>query len=204
MTPTEGETMTDLTRYRIAAWAGVLGMLGTIVNAARRAGVIPGTPLTHAIAPLAPALAVVVVVALYLYQRERLGVVGFVGFAATLLGVVGLFGVEFTTHAVFQFLPADQLAALTAGPTRGYLLAVAGTFAVGVILFGLAQLRARMLPAPPILVFILGWVAASLRGIVPDPVFLIGLVVGAAGTLWLSLALLLALSPRALPRPNAA
>jgi hypothetical protein len=64
------------------------------------------------------------------------------------------------------------------------------TFLAGVLAFGAASLRARVLPAPAVALYLLGFAPAALRGIVPEAVYLGGLTVGAVALLWLSTALL--------------
>ena len=182
--------MQSRTLYRLAGWAGLAGGTLLLVAAARRAGLLPENAFTHAIAPPASALALFTLTALYLRQRTRTGALGLVGYAVNLLGLAGLFAVEFVTHAVFPYLDRATRDAVLAGPTRGYLLTVALLFLTGVLLFGLASLRARVFPVPAVALYVAGFASAALRGIVPDAVYLTGLCVGALGTLWLSLALI--------------
>jgi hypothetical protein len=64
------------------------------------------------------------------------------------------------------------------------------TFLTGVLMFGVASLRARVLPAAAVALYLLGFAPAALRGIVPEAVYLGGLTVGAVAVVWLSTALL--------------
>ena len=184
MTPVTPDTL-----YRLAGWAGLLGGALLLVATARRGGLIPENAFTHAIAPPASALELFTLTALYLRQRERTGVLGLVGFATNLLGLAGLFAVEFSTHAIFPYLSEGTRDDLLAGPTRGFFLTVALTFLLGVVLFGVASLRARVFPMPAVALYLLGFAPAALRGIVPEAVYLAGLTVGGLGVLWLSVAL---------------
>jgi hypothetical protein len=181
--------VTSATLYRLAGWAGLGGGALVLVAAARRGGLIAENALTHAIAPPASALTLFTLTALCLYQRDRLGRLGLVGYAVNLLGLAGLFAIEFATHAIFPYLSVSTRDALLAGPTRAYFLVVAVLFGTGVIVFGVASLRARVLPAPAVVLYIAGFVPASLRGIAPEAVYLGGLTVGAIAILWLALSL---------------
>jgi hypothetical protein len=181
--------MPEKTLYRLAAWCGVIGGAGVLFNTARRTGLVPENGLTEALAPLASLLLLLFLVALYLAQRERTGAGGLVGFGLTFAGLTGLFAIEFVGHGVFQFLDQSTVDDIVAGPTRGYFLAVAVTFIVGVLVLGAVQLRARILPAPATAMFAVGYVAAGLRGLVPEGVYVGGLAVGAVATIWLALAL---------------
>lgn len=182
--------MTPDALYRLAGWAGLVGGILLLVATARRGGLIPENGFTHAIAPPASALELFALTALYLRQRERAGVLGVVGYAVNLLGLAGLFAVEFATHAIFPYLSVATRDELLAGPTRGFFLAVALTFLLGVVLFGIASLRARVFPMPAVALYLLGFTPAALRGIVPEAVYLTGLTVGGLGVLWLSAALI--------------
>jgi hypothetical protein len=175
--------------YRLAGWGGLAGGALVLVAAARRGGLIAENTLTHAIAPPASALTLFTLTALYLYQRDRLGRLGLAGYVINLLGLAGLFAIEFATHAIFAYLPEATRADLLAGPTRLYFLTVAVLFATGVITFGVASLRARVLPVPAVVLYLVGFVPASLRGIAPEAVYLGGLAVGAVAVLWLALTL---------------
>lgn len=174
------------TLYRLAGWAGLAGGVLLLVAVARRAGLIPENTLTHAIAPPASALALFTLTALYLYQRDRAGRLGLVGFAVNLVGLAGLFAVEFATHAIVTYLAEPTREELLAGPTRAYFLVVAMLFGAGVIMFATASLRARVLPVPAVVLYLVGFVPASLRGVVPEAVYLGGLTAGAVAVLWLA------------------
>ena len=178
--------MTTTSLYRLAGWAGLIGGVLLLVAVARRGGLIPENALTHAMAPPASALTLFTLTAIYLYQRDRVGRLGLVGYSVNLLGLAGLFAIEFATHAIFPYLSPETRDELLDGPTRVWFLAVAVTFLVGVLTLGVASLRARALPAPAFVLYIAGFAPASLRGIVPEAVYLGGLTVGALGVLWLS------------------
>jgi hypothetical protein len=183
------------TLYRLAGLAGVLSGVIVIVNAARRGGLIAENALTHAIAPWGAALALFALTGLYLWQRERAGRLGLAGYATVLLGLTGLFGVEFTTHAVYQYLDPSIRDAILTGPARAYFLVVAATFLVGVVLFGIATWRAGVYPMWAVALFVLGFAPASLRGQVPDLVYVLGLTIGSIGTIGLSTSLLRTSTP---------
>jgi len=175
--------------YRLAGHAGLLGGVLTLIAAARRAGLLPETALTHALAPPASALLLLTLTALYLRERDRAGRLGLAGFVLNHLGLSGLFAVEFLTHAVLQFQDAATREQVLTGPGRPYFVVVAFTFLAGVVLFGVASWRAGVLPRGALVLYVAGLSAAALRATVPEAVYLSGLVIGTAGVLWLSLVL---------------
>ena len=192
--------MSDRTLYRLAAWAGLLGGVLTLIAAARRAGLVPENAVTHALAPPASALLLFTLTAFYLSQRHAAGRLGLTGYVLNHLGLTGLFAIEFLTHAVLQYQDAAAREQILTGPGRPYFLAVALTFLLGVLIFTAASWRAAVLPRPALTLYAVGLSAAALRTSVPEPVYLAGLVVGSAGVLWLALRLLQRTEERAIVR----
>jgi len=182
--------------YRLAGWAGIVGAILLVVAVARRGGLIPEVTLTHALAPPASALTLFTLTGLYLYERDRVGRIGLVGYALNLVGLAGLFAVEVITHAVFPYITTKARDDLLAGPTRVWFLVIAVTFMVGVLILGIVSLRARVYPPAAWVFYLVGFVPASLRGLVPDAIYLAGLSVGAVAVVWLSTTLI-RLAPRA-------
>ncbi|BEL10502.1 hypothetical protein Q0Z83_086930 [Actinoplanes sichuanensis] len=182
--------MSDRMLYRLAALTGLVGGFLTLVAVARRAGLLPENAFTHALAPPASALLLLTLTALYLRQRREAGRLGLAGFVLHHLGLSGLFAIEFLTHAVLQYQDAATREAVLTGPGRPYFLVVALTFLIGVVLFGVASWRAGMLPRAALALYVPGLSAAALRAVVPEALYLGGLVAGAAGVLWFSITLL--------------
>jgi len=181
--------MSERTLYRLAAWAGFVGAALTLLAAARRGGLLPDNPLTHALAPPASALLLFTLTALYLRQRRETGRLGLVGYVLNHLGLTGLFAIEFLTHAVLQCEDAATREQILTGPGRPYFLVVALIFLIGVLLFGAASWRAAIFPRPAVALYVLGLTAAALRTSVPEPIYLAGLAIGSVAVFWLSLTL---------------
>jgi len=194
--PDTRAAVSTTTLYRLAGWAGIVGAVLLFVAVARRSGAIPEVTLTHALAPPASALTLFTLTGLYLYQRRQVGRAGLVGYALNLLGLAGLFAVEVITHAIFPYINTKARDDLLDGPTRVWFLVIAVTFMIGVLIFGIVSLRARVYPTAALVLYLVGFVPASLRGIVPDPVYLTGLSIGGIAVLWLSRALI-QFAPRA-------
>ena len=127
-------------------------------------------------------LLLVVLVGLYVRQAEAAGTLGLVGFLAALLGT-GLFvGVDFATVFVIPNIAVGAPELLDAAPERvpplaallgvGLWLSIWG-FGVGWALFGLATIRARVLPRAPAIALTI----AALLYILGPPAILLGLVV---------------------------
>jgi hypothetical protein len=135
---------------------------------------------------------------LYLWQRTAAGLPGLVGYALNFAGLAGAFAIEYVLHFVFRYLPADQVTALVDGGTGTAFRATAIVLICGVLTFGVASWRARRYPAGAVGLYVLGMVPGALRTVVPEPVYLGGLLLAAAGIVWLSLALLAATREEAL------
>src|SRR5687767_13855885 len=95
------------TLYRIAAAAGCGSAAVLLINAAKRAEVIPTSAFTQLIAPVAQILALALVTALYFaFDRRRTGIFGLVAYLLNAFALSALVGVEFVINLVFRDLPA--------------------------------------------------------------------------------------------------
>ena len=175
------------TLYRIAAAAGLGSALVLLVNAAKRAEVIPTSALTQLVAPLAQIMALAFVTALYLAFGRRSGTFGLVAYLLNAFALASLVGVEFVINLVFNELPAGTIETLRAG-SLGIALTVASiAFLLGTLAFVTAMLRTHELPTVPLVLYAAGAVPVSLRAFVPEAVLDLGLVVLAVGIGWLAI-----------------
>ena len=104
------------TLYRIAAAAGCGSAVVLLINAAKRAEVIPTTTFTQLVAPLAQIMALAFVTGLYFAFGRRTGTFGLVAYLLNALALSALVGVEFVINLVFRDLPPDTLPHF--GPAR--------------------------------------------------------------------------------------
>jgi hypothetical protein len=175
--------------YRLAGLAGMLSGLVLAVNIARRGGAIPANLLTRSIAPSSSLLGLFALTGLYLRQRREVATLGLVAYALNLVGLAGTVGIEYVTSYVFPYLGSAVVESLLDGPTGTMFLLTAVVLLLGVLAFGIATWRARMLPAPAVLLYMVGFGLVALRGLLPDPAVAIGGLLAAVGTVWLSAAL---------------
>ena len=175
------------TLYRIAAAAGCGSAFVLLINAAKRAEIIPTSALTQLIAPVAQILALAFVTALYFAFGRRAGTFGLVAYLLNAFALAALVGVEFVINLVFRDLPADTVAALRAGSLGIALTAASILFLLGTLAFVTAMLRTREVPAVPLALYAVGAVPVALRAFVPEAVLDLGLVVLALGIAWLAI-----------------
>ena len=188
--------MSPLPLYRYAGLAAIVCAALLVFNAARRAGLVPENALTHAIAPFAALVGLLAFVGLYLWQREEAGALGLIGFVLNSAGLAGAFAIEYILHFVFPYLPAAQVTAVITGPTARAFLVTAICLITGVLLFGIASLRAAVLPRPAVVLYVVGMIPGALRNQVPETVYLSGLVLAAAAVAWMGVVLWRAASAR--------
>lgn len=168
------------------AWhrlTGTLGLIGAALlafNVARVAGLVPTNDVTHLLAPFASLLGLLALIGIASYQRDRLGGFGAVGFLVNAAGLAGAFAIEFVLHGVFPALEDPVIDALVEGRTGTAFLLASVVVMTGVILFGIASWRAGMLPRWAISAYAAGLTLGSLR-MLPEPVYLGGLLLAAAG-----------------------
>ena len=175
------------TLHRIAAVAGGGSAAILLINAAKRAEVIPTSAFTQLVAPLAQILALALVTGLYFAFGRRAGTFGLVAYLLNAFSLAALVGVEFVINLVFADLPDRTIEALRDG-TLGVALTVASiSFLLGTLAFVAAMLRSREVPTPPLVLYALGAVPVSLRAFVPEAALDLGLVTMAVGIGWISI-----------------
>jgi hypothetical protein len=175
------------TLYRIAAAAGCGSATVLLVNAAKRAGVIPTSAFTQLVAPLAQILALALVTALYFAFGRRTATFGLVSFLLNAFALSALVGVEFVINLVFIDLPGATVQLLRAGSLGVALTATSVLFLLGTLAFVTALLRGRAIPAAPLVLYAVGAIPVSLRAFVPEAALDLGLVVLAVGIAWLAI-----------------
>jgi len=174
------------TLYRVGAAAGCGSAAILLINAAKRAEVIPASAFTQLVAPLAQILALALVTALYLGFGRRAGTFGLVAFLLNAFSLAALVGVEFVINLVFADLPGDTVDALRAGTLGIALTVVSISFLLGTLAFVAAMLRSREVPTAPLVLYAVGAVPVSLRAFVPEAALDLGLVTVAVGIGWLA------------------
>jgi hypothetical protein len=181
--------LTTSALFRSAAGAGLVCALVLVLNVGRRLGFVPDDELTRAIAPLAALSGVFALTGLHMWQRDRLGALGLIGYALNAVGLAGAFAIEYVVQFVFPYLGMDVVLTLVDGPTGVAFRATAVVLLIGVLVFGAASWRARVLPRAALVLYVAGMIPGALRTAVPVPVYLIGLLAAAFGVGWMSLAL---------------
>ncbi len=172
--------------YRIAAVAGALSAVVLLVNAAKRADLIPTTAVTQLVAPFAQILALALVSALYFGFGRRAGTFGLVAYLLNGFALTALVGVEFVVNLVFAEVPAQTIAALREGPLGLALTVGSILFLLGTLTFVAALLTSREVPVAPLVLYAVGAVPVALRAFVPELVLDLALVVLAVGVGWLA------------------
>ncbi len=178
------------TLYRIAAVAGCGSAVVLLINAAKRAEVIPTSAFTQLVAPLAQILALALVTALYFGFGRRTGTFGLVAFLLNAFALSSLVGVEFVINLVFKDLPAATVQSLRAGSLGIALTTASVLFLLGTLSFVAAMLRGREIPPLPLVLYGIGAIPVALRAFVPEAALDLGLVVMGVGIAWLSILLL--------------
>src|SRR5688572_10170323 len=175
------------TLYRVAAAAGCGSAVVLLINAAKRAELIPTSAFTQLVAPLAQILALALVTGLYLAVGRRTGTFGLVAFLVNALALSALVGVEFVINLVFSELPVETIEALRDGSLGIALTAASILFLLGTLAFVTAMLRTRDLPTAPLVLYAVGVIPIALRAFVPEAILDLGLVTLAVGVTWLGI-----------------
>ena len=168
------------TLYRVAAVAGCGSAAILLINAAKRAEIIPTTAATQLVAPLAQMMALALITALYLAFGRRTGSFGLAAFLLNAFSLSALVGVEFVINLVFHDLTAETIQTLRAGPLGVALTVVSLSFLIGTLGFVTAMLRGGELPRLPLVLYAVGALPVALRAFVPEAALDLGLVLLAA------------------------
>ena len=172
---------------RLAAVAGLAAAVVLFVNAAKRAGLIPISSATQLVAPLAQALAIILVVGLAAVAMRQSSRYSSVALALNILGLAAVTGAEWVINLVFVGLEPVQIAALRAGPLGTAFLAASITFLLGSILYCIALLRDGKAPRIPVIAYAIATVPIGLRIFVPELVLDLALGLLGASVTWLAL-----------------
>jgi hypothetical protein len=161
---------------KIFAIAGLLSAAILLVNAAKRAGVIPTSPFTQLAAPIAQIAAIGLVIGIYVLVSRQAGALGAAGAVISVLALAGLVGVEFVLNLVFPYVDPGVIAALRAGPLGIALTAVSMLFLLGTVVFMLALWRSSSVPRGIVVLYTASVIPIAFRTVFPEMVLQLGLV----------------------------
>ncbi|MDQ0823309.1 hypothetical protein QFZ79_001053 [Arthrobacter sp. V4I6] len=172
---------------KIFAFAGLLSGAILVVNAAKRAGIIPTSPFTQLAAPVAQLAAMGLVIGIYLLIARKIGALATSGALLSVTSLAGLVGVEFVLNLVFPYVDPGVISALRAGPLGTALTAVSVLFLLGTVLFMVALWRTSVVPKGAIFLYTASAMPISLRTVFPETVLQLGLVGLAVAAIWLAI-----------------
>jgi len=183
---------------RLAAITGLVAAVVLFVNAAKRAGLIEISSATQLVAPLAQALAIILVVGLAAVAMRPSSRYSSVALALNVLGLAAATGAEWVINLVFVGLDPAQIAALRAGPLGIAFVAASMIFLLGSILYCSALLRDGTAPWIPTIAYAIATVPIGLRTFVPELVLDLALGLLGASVIWLAVWMLRS-SPTRMP-----
>jgi hypothetical protein len=172
---------------RLAAVAGLAAAVVLFVNAAKRAGLIPLSSATQLVAPLAQALAIILVVGLAAVAMRQSSRYSSVALALNVLGLAAVTGVEWVINLVFVRLDPAQIAALRTGPLGTAFVAASIIFLLGSLLYCSALLRDGTAPRIPVIAYAVATIPIALRIFVPELVLDVSLGLLGTSVTWLAL-----------------
>ena len=182
--------MSSITLFRLSGWASILCGLLIIFDTLFVELFLPPSALTSSFGQLAVILALLVLTGMYLWQRPASGVLGDIGYIVNFMGLALLIGVDFAGNYILPYLSQSARQELFAGPTRFMFLISAMVFLAGVVLFGLAILRARVFPQFAAVMYMIGFALYSLSPFLPDVIVRIAQVTGSLAVVWFGYILL--------------
>ena len=161
---------------RILAFAGFISAAILLVNAAKRAGIIPTSPFTQLAAPIAQIAAIGLVIGMYLLISGKVGTLAASGAVISVMSLAGLVGVEFVLNLVFPYIGQDVVAVLRSGPLGIAFTVVSMIFLLGTVIFMFALWRTSSVPKGAIILYTASSLPIALRTVFPETVLQLGLV----------------------------
>ncbi|MDQ0923423.1 hypothetical protein QF038_001931 [Pseudarthrobacter sp. W1I19] len=192
------EVLLPAALIRIFAFAGFISAAILLVNAAKRAGIIPTSPFTQLAAPIAQIAAIGLVIGMYLLISRKAGTLATLGAVISVTSLAGLVGVEFVLNLVFPYIGQDVIAVLRSGPLGIALTVVSMLFLLGTVIFMLTLWRTSSAPKGAIILYAASSLPIALRTVFPETVLQLGLVGLAVAAAFLATWML-----RSIPRATA-
>lgn len=174
------------TLYRIASIAGAGSAFILLVNAAKRASLIPATDLTQLLAPLAEVLALGLVIGLFMAFGRRAGLFGVIAFVANFVALACLEGVEVVINLIFAKLPVETIMELRGGPLGLMLTATSLLFLLGSLAFVMSMVPSKGVSRIALALYAVAIVPIAFRAFVPELALDLGLATLAVAIAWLS------------------
>ena len=160
---------------RIFAFAGFVSAAILLINAAKRAGIIPTSPFTQLAAPLAQVAAIGLVIGIYVMISRTAGAMATLGAVLSVTSLAGLVGVEFVLNLVLPYVDQNVVAVLRAGPLGIALTVVSMVFLLGTVTFMLALWLTATVPKVAIILYTASSIPIALRTVFPETVLQLGL-----------------------------
>ena len=191
---------------RLAAVTGLAAAAILFVNAAKRGGLIEMTSATQLVAPLAQALAIILVVGLAAHAMSQSSRFSSLALTLNIVGLAAATGVEWVINLVFVELDRAQIGMLRSGPLGTAFLSASLIFLLGSILYCSALLRDGKAPRIPVVAYAIATIPIALRNFVPELVLDLALVLLGASVIWRALWMLRSMSfqPAVSPGPSEA
>lgn len=124
-------------------------------------------------------------VAIYLFQREKVGVFGFISYVLAALGFIGIAGFLFVDAFVFPYVSTTLQEELVNGPTGTAIFISVIAYVLGVVLFNVASFRARRYPTPALVLWTVGVLPTLAATALPGFVITIAEITASIGIVWI-------------------
>lgn len=124
-------------------------------------------------------------VAIYLFQRERVGVFGFISYLVAAFGFIGIAGFLFVDAFVFPYISTTLQEELVNGATGTAIFMSVIAYVLGVVLFNVASFRAKRYPTPALVLWTIGVLPTLAATALPGFVITIAEITASIGIVWI-------------------
>jgi hypothetical protein len=142
-----------------------------------------------------PVLALFLLTALYLQQRNTTGWPGLTGYVLNFFGFAFFLALETANWIILPLLPEGTRDEILAGPAGLFFRITAVTMILGVVLFGTTTMRADVVPTAAALLYTIGLAVFVLAPFLPPAGHIVNHLVVSAALVWIGAVLW------SLPRP---
>ena len=174
--------MSTTTLYRLSALAALLS--GACIIIGKLLALLPDPQAGEVFDFLSPLLALFVVVAIYLRQREESGLFGGVAFVVMFIGLALVVSLDYFGAFIRLQLPEVIAEQLMEGPSGTVVAVSALIFLLGEIMLGISVVRAGVFSKIAAVFFMIGLIPVPLAGVFPDSVVAIGSIAAGVGLIW--------------------
>jgi hypothetical protein len=171
--------MSCSTLFRLSGLAGIISGLSVLLN-----GLLPINLFTNTIDFIGPSFGLFIMTGVYLRQREATARLGSIAYIINFFGLVLIAGLVYLKSFIFPFLQESQINDLQQGPSGLVFLTTISVYLIGVILFSVATIRAKVFSRIAASLYLIGFICVGIGAVANKWLDIGGHAVAGVGIIW--------------------